>query len=102
MPKSQRTAYFALAWTLDALALIFAFMIAVWWREGLGTSLVAISDVFHLPLREWVRHPQQLPPFYRIVFSPNPLVNAQNWLWILCLSIPTWLFCLHAQRGYDP
>ncbi len=49
-----------------------------------------------------MRRPGKLPQFYHIVFSPNPLVNAKNSLWILYLSIPTWLFFLHAQRAYDP
>jgi exopolysaccharide biosynthesis polyprenyl glycosylphosphotransferase len=102
MPKSQRTAYIALAWILDALALVCAFMVAVWWREGLGNTLVTLSDWLGLSLREWVRQTRDLPPLYRIVFSPNPLVNAQNHLYILYLAIPTWLFCLHAQRAYDP
>ncbi len=102
MPKSQRTAYFALAWFLDALALVFAFMVAVWLREGLGNTLVALSDVFGWHLRDMVRHPKDLPEFYRIVLSPNPLVNIQTHLWVLYLSIPAWLFFLHAQNAYDP
>jgi exopolysaccharide biosynthesis polyprenyl glycosylphosphotransferase len=102
MSKSQRTAYAALAFILDALALVAAFFVAVWLREGLGNFLVAVSDVFGWSLREMVRHPKDLPPFYRIVFSPNPLVNIQMHLWVLYLSIPAWLFFLQAQSAYDP
>jgi hypothetical protein len=102
MPKSQRTAYAALAWILDALSLVAAFFVAVWLREGLGNTLVAMSDVFGWHLRDMVRHPNQFPEFYRIVVSPNPLVNLRGYIWVLCLSIPTWLFFLNAQRAYDP
>ena len=102
MPKSQRTAYAALAFILDALTLVAAFFIAVWLRESLGNTLVALSDVFGWSLREMVRHPKDLPTIYRIVFSPNPLVNIQAHLWVLYLSIPAWLFFLHAQSAYDP
>ncbi len=102
MPKSQRTAYVALAIILDALTLVAAFFVAVWLREGLGNTLVAFSDVFGWRLREMVRHPKDLPEFYRIVLSPNPLVNIQTHLWVLYLSIPAWLFFLQAQNAYDP
>ena len=102
MPKSQRTAYAALAFILDALSLIAAFFVAVWLREGLGNTLVAFSDVFGWSLREMVRHPKDLPEFYRIVLSPNPLVNLQTHFWVLYLSIPAWLFFLNAQNSYDP
>jgi exopolysaccharide biosynthesis polyprenyl glycosylphosphotransferase len=102
MPKSQRTAYKALAFMLDALALVAAFFIAVWLREGLGNTLVALSDIFGWRLREMVRHPQDLPTFYRIVLSPNPLVNIQTQFWVLYIAIPSWLFFLNAQNAYDP
>lgn len=102
MPKSQRTSYAALTCILDALALVAAFFVAVWLREGLGNTLVALSDIFGWSLREMVRHPKDLPTFYRIVFSPNPLVNIQTHIWVLYLSIPAWLFFLHAQNAYDP
>lgn len=103
MPKSQRTAYYALAFILDSLALVLAFFVAVWLREGLGTTLVTLGDLLNLPLfRDMVRRTNELPEFYRIVFSPNPLVNIQNHLWVLYLSVPAWIFFLNAQRAYDP
>ncbi len=102
MPKSQRTAYSALAWILDALALIFAFFVAFWWREGLGNSLVAVGDLFNLRLGDWVHHGKNPTGFHHLVVSPNPLVNVKTHLWVLYLSVPSWLFFMHAQRAYDP
>ena len=49
-----------------------------------------------------VRHSTDLPKVYRIVLSPNPLVNTRQHLWIMYLSIPAWLFFLNLQGAYDP
>ena len=102
MLKSQRAAYVALAGALDVLALFSAFAVAWALRESLGDFLVWAGHGFHYHLEGWVRHSKDLPEVYRIVLSPNPLVNTREHLWIVYLSIPSWLFFLHMQGAYDP
>lgn len=87
-----------MAVALDVLALFVAFF-AVWFlRGGLGEFLASVSGSLGYDVKEIVRRPSET---YRILLSPNPLVNIQNYLWVLYLSIPAWLFFLNTQRGYD-
>ena len=98
MLRAQRAAYIAMAVALDVLALFVAFF-AVWFlRGGLGEFLATVGTSMGYNMKEVVRRASET---YRIALSPNPLVNIQNHLWVLYLSMPAWLFFLNTQRGYD-
>src|SRR5690606_16306803 len=101
MLKSQRTASAAMVMVLDILTLFVAFAAAWALRDSLGGVLVWLGDSLHLSVREMVRRPDDLSPFYRILLSSNPLVNFNSHLWILWLSLPLWIYFLRTQRGYD-
>ena len=102
MFRAQRAAYVTLAVMMDAMALVLAFLVAWQLRDSLGNFLVATGVLLHLPVQEMVRKPGDLPPFYRILLSNNPLVDIRNHLWLLYLALPSWLFFLNSQGGYDP
>ena len=102
MFRAQRASYMALALILDAIALTLAFLAAWQLRDSLGALLVQIGGFIGMPVQEYVRKPQDLPLFYRILLSGNPLVDIRNHLWMLYLALPTWVFFLNAQGGYDP
>ena len=102
MLKSQRAANVALAALLDSFTLVVAFVVAWFLRDHLGSALLWFGDVFHLSLRNLVLHKRELTLTQRILFSGNPLVGFKSHLWVLYLAIPSWLYCLHAQHGYEP
>jgi exopolysaccharide biosynthesis polyprenyl glycosylphosphotransferase len=102
MFKSHRAAHTALALVTDALMLLVAFSLAWTLRDSLGDLIAAIGQMLGYPVKEWVRQRQDLSPLYQIILSDNPLVSFKNHLWIFYLTLPTWLFFLNAQRGYDP
>jgi exopolysaccharide biosynthesis polyprenyl glycosylphosphotransferase len=88
-----------MAVALDLLALFIAFLVVWFLRAGLGEFLVSVGNALGQNLKEMVRRPSET---YRILLSPNPLLNIQNHLWVLYISAPAWLFFLNTQRGYDP
>lgn len=100
MLKTQRAAHVALILFFDILALSLAFVAAWLLRDSLVQMIAAIAGVLHIPIHQWVRKPDDLSEFYRILFSTNPLVNFRNHLWVLYLAMPCWLFFLHLQQGY--
>ncbi|MBV9467807.1 MAG: hypothetical protein JOZ57_01020, partial [Abitibacteriaceae bacterium] len=102
MLKSQRATFVSLAVALDIFGLSLAFALAWVLRESLGDFVVWVGHGLHYPVKGMVRHSHKLPEFYRIVLSRNPLVNTRHHLWMLCISLPSWLFFLNMQRGYDP
>lgn len=99
MLKAQRAAFVTLAAALDVTALVLAFLTVCALRSSLGDFLEWIGGSLGYSMENLVRRPSQT---YRILLSRNPLVNIQNHLWVLYLSIPAWLFFLHVQRAYDP
>ena len=101
MLKSQRAASSALVMVLDILSLFIAFAAAWALRDSLGDILVWLSDAFNLSAREMVRTNADLPVFYRILLSDNPLINFNSHLWLFWISLPLWLYFLHSQRAYD-
>lgn len=99
MLKAQRRAYTTLSVALDTAALCVAFLL-VWIARGqLGEFLISAAGFLGADPKHLVRLPSKT---YRILLSPNPLVNIQQYLWLLYLSVPAWLVFLHLQRGYDP
>ena len=103
MLKAQRTAYVMLSLALDIATLMVAFFVVWFLRAGLGEFLVHVAALFGSNLKPLVRRVSDLSPnTYQILLSGNPLVNIQKHLWMLYLAIPSWLFFLNTQRGYDP
>ena len=101
MLKAQRSASIAMVALLDVLTLFIAFAAAWALRDSLGGILLWLGDLFGLSVREMVRRPGELSPFYRILLSGNPLVNFTSHLWMLWISLPLWIYFLRSQRGYD-
>lgn len=103
MFKAQRTAHVMLSMALDVATLIVAFFVVWFLRAGLGEFIVNTAAFLGTDLKQMVRKSSDPSTHtYRILISPNPLVNIQKHLWVLYLSIPAWLFFMHSQRGYDP
>jgi hypothetical protein len=102
MLKTQRAAHVALILVFDIIALGIAFAVAWQMRDSLGQIITAVAGVFHFPIHQWVRKPDDVSVFYRILFSNNPLVDFRNHLWVFYLATPCWLFFLHLQQGYGP
>jgi exopolysaccharide biosynthesis polyprenyl glycosylphosphotransferase len=102
MLKTQRAAHVALLFLFDVIALIIAYILAWLMRDSLGQIIAATAGLFHLSIHQWVRKPGDMPLFYRILFSSNPLVDFRNYLWVFFLAAPCWLFFLHLQQGYNP
>ncbi len=100
MLKTQRAAHVALMLIFDILALSLAFVVAWLMRDSLGRVIAGTAGLLHIPIHNWVRKPGDMPLFYHILFSGNPLVNFRNHLWVLYLAAPCWLFFLHLQQGY--
>lgn len=100
MLKTQRAAHVALILFFDILALTLAFGVAWLLRDSLGRVIAGTAALFQIPIHQWVRKPGDMPLFYHILFSSNPLVNIRNHLWVLYLAAPCWLFFLHLQQGY--
>ena len=100
MLKTQRAAHVALILFLDILVLWFAFVLAWLMRDSLGRAIAGTAALIHIPIHQWVRKPGDMPLFYRILFSSNPLVDFRNHLWVFYLAAPCWLFFLHLQQGY--
>ena len=101
MLKSQRAASAAMVMVLDILTLFIAFAVAWALRDSLGSALVWLGEKFNYPVQEMVRTSEDMPLFYRILLSGNPLIDFNSHLWIFWISLPLWLFFLRAQRGYD-
>ncbi len=101
MLKSQRAASAAMVLVLDILTLFIAFAMAWALRDSLGSALLWLGDKISYPVREMVRTNADLPLFYRILLSNNPLIDFNSHLWIFWISLPLWLYFLRAQRGYD-
>jgi exopolysaccharide biosynthesis polyprenyl glycosylphosphotransferase len=101
MLKSQRAASTAMLAGLDILSLFVAFAVAWALRDSLGNFLVAFGDIVGAPVREMVRRPHDLPTFYRILLSQNPLIDFNSHLWLFWISLPLWLYFLNTQRAYD-
>jgi exopolysaccharide biosynthesis polyprenyl glycosylphosphotransferase len=101
MLKSQRAAAAAMLVVLDVLSLFVAFSLAWALRDSLGNFLVALGDIIHAPFREMVRRPGDLPVFYRILLSRNPLIDFNSHLWLFWISLPLWIYFLSTQRAYD-
>jgi exopolysaccharide biosynthesis polyprenyl glycosylphosphotransferase len=100
MLKTQRAAHVALILFFDILALWLAFGLAWLMRDSLGRIIAGTAGLFHIPIHQWVRKPGDMPLFYRILFSSNPLVDFRNHVWMFYLAAPCWLFFLHLQQGY--
>lgn len=100
MLKTQRVAHVALILFLDVLSLWLAFCAAWLMRDSLGQFIAATASLLHIPIQQWVRKPGDMPIFYHILFSNNPLVDFRNHLWVFYLAAPCWLFFLHLQQGY--
>lgn len=101
MLKSRRAASTALVMSLDIVSLFIAFAAAWALRDSLGNAILWLGDLFNLSVREMVRTNDDLPIFYRILLSGNPLVNFNAHLWILWISLPLWLYFLNTQQAYD-
>ena len=86
MLKSQRAASSALVMVLDILSLFIAFAAAWALRDSLGGILVWLGDIFNLSVREMVRTNADLPVFYRILLSDNPLISFNSHLWLFWIS----------------
>lgn len=102
MLKTQRAAHLALILFLDIIALTLAYMLAWSMRDSLGQAIAAAASLLHVPIQQWVRRPEDLPLFYQLLFSSNPLVDFRNHLWVFYLAAPCWLFFVHLQQGYAP
>lgn len=102
MLKTQRAAHVALTLFFDILALSIAYVIAWLLRDSLGQIIAAAADLLHLSIQQWVRKPGDMPLFYHILFSSNPLVDFRNHLWVFYLTSACWLLFLHLQQGYIP
>ncbi len=104
MLKSQRAASAAMVLIIDVLSLFIAFAAAWVLRDSLGNLVVALGDFLHIPIRSLVRLPEAFrknPTLTDIVLSNNPLSNFNGHLWLLWISLPTWIYFLHTQKGYD-
>jgi len=101
MLKTQRAARVALILVFDILALAVGYAAAWFLRDSLGSAIGAVAGFFHIPIRQWVRTPDEMPVFYHILFSNNPLVDFRNYAWVFFLAAPCWLFFMHLQHGYN-
>ena len=104
MLRAQRATFIFMAGALDVLALIIAFLVTWTMRDSMGNLLVSFGHLFGYQLENMVRRGAEASNggFRQIVLSPKPLDNMSNYIWVLYLSIPSWLFFLRSQNAYDP